>query len=166
MSENIINKKCAEDAFKQYFAGDVLKNALEFLDLIFECGISEIDDNNSGTWHFLYLGRVLFGMSHAMVTVGDIHIWWIDNDLSEPEMMQMNEQLKEFVVAHISHCGKCGGTSGETKGCGKRETILGKEYDVVCHSILFFHKPDIEGLEKLVKLIEIRKQIIERKSGG
>ena len=160
MSDNVLSPKNVEDAFKEEYAGDVQKAALEFLESLFKHEISEIH-NDGGNWHFLHSGRVLFGMTHAMVTVGDIHIWWIDNDLSEPEMMQMDEHLKEFVVAHIASCGKCGGT--KSVGCGNRMNILGKEYDDVCHSILWFHKPDAEDLDKIIKLVEIRIQIINRK---
>ena len=151
--------KKLEGKIKRALSDDMLKNALDFVAYIQANGMT-ID---VVTTVFSYLGKevcclTLDGNSHP---AGPWSIYWMTFDIYEQDDFKVDEQLKKFALDHIHFCstGHCDNSPG------KPRTIFGNKYDNVCYCSLHFKTPDAEALEKIKKLVELRKHniITERK---
>ena len=78
---------------------------------------------------------------------------------SEYEDFPIDEELKEFAWEHKHTCGNCG--CGNQPG--KRFKILGKDFDNVCTSLMWFGNADDKTLEKLMELVKVWKLCIDDK---
>jgi len=70
----------------------------------------------------------------------------------------LEESLKEFARANVRICkGECGCPNWPRGG---NQTVFGKEFEGVCSSVVTFHNPDAEALEKIKKMMEYWMLII------
>ena len=153
MSEQLKNLTIEEE-INEKLIGDMHKNALSFVDFLKTSGMT-VDSVYSGL--FRYHGEAVCVL--ALHPNFDENIGWniylgdYDSTIckSENEDYPIDESLKEFAWAHKHTCGSCG--CGNQPGkCFK---ILGKEFDNVCTSLMWFGNPADEELEKLIKLVGI-----------
>ena len=88
-----------------------------------------------------------------------IWIYW-----TQPEIVPNDERFMEIVWANIDHCINCvGGNNEWCKSDIKKKTIFGRDFDNVCQAAIAFTDPNAEAVECAKKLIEMRKQAIEKK---
>ena len=85
-------------------------------------------------------------------------IWSDDSGSNWYKDVLLDEHMKEIFWENIDFCGNCGGCS--VKGTNK--TIFGKIFDNVCRTTFKFIDPDIEVLECMKKMVDIRKKDILR----
>ena len=151
-----------ENEIREKLSGDLQKNALDFVVYIKERGMTtdEIHPNV-----FRYHGEAVCVL--ALHPNYDENIGWNiylgDYDSTacsvEYENFPIDKQLKEFAWSHKHTCGKCGCDNQP----GKRFKILGKEFDNVCTSLMWFGNASSEELEKLIKLVDLFKLCIDNK---
>jgi hypothetical protein len=82
-------------------------------------------------------------------------IWTEGNYSSEIEGVPIDEHTKEIAWEHVNICASCGDCSP-----GQRKVIFGKEFDNVCNADMAFYRPDVEMLECIKKLLQMRKSSI------
>ena len=151
-----------EDVIKKNLTGHTQENALDFVAFL---SAGEIAD---GTGR-ISIGRykeeddVCWPMLCKSEWVGNISInaggWtiYIDGEhIGEHMDFPVDEQFREFVWAHVDHCGNC----GQTCYPGRHKRILGKEFENVCDTPFHFPNPDAETMENIRKLIAIRQRDI------
>lgn len=157
MSES--NKPKIEDTIHELLSGDTKKHALDFAAYLREIGMPPVW---GGTWDVNYKNAE--GVCHILVNgnaqyPGPWTIWTDSEFYGAPEDFPVDENLKEKVWAHIKVCSSCG--CGDSPG--KRKTILGKEFDNVCHAAMEFTDPNAEVLDCVKKLMLLRKNAIDKK---
>jgi len=82
---------------------------------------------------------------------------WIDGDyIGEHADSPVDEYVKEAAWANVAPCGSCGGDCSP----GSRRTVFGKAFENVCNSTLMFANPDIETLDCMKKIADVRKNDI------
>ena len=148
-------KRTHEDNMRKNLSGDLLKNALEFVEHM---------DKTSGWEH---LGeQVCFIITDMVTKYGKFFIFFNGNGSicdSEFDNYPMNDELKEFVFAKINQCTHFR-TYGKECGCGEQPghnfTILGRKYVNLCHCPICFADPDAETFEKIKELVEAWKLCI------
>ena len=153
MSDQNFNPQ-TENEIKEKLSGDMQKNALNFLSFIKEKGMTTDEEYSSV---FRYNGEAVCVL--ALHPNFDENIGWNvylgDYDSSicsdEYENFPVDEELKEFAWAHKHTCGSCG--CGNQPG--KKFKILGKEFDNVCTSLMWFGNAEAETLDKLKKLVDV-----------
>ena len=84
-------------------------------------------------------------------------IWSDDSDSNWFEDFPLDDHAKEIAWKNVDICGNCGGCDNPG---GSRKTIFGKEFNNVCRTTMRFINPDIEALECVKKMVEIRKNDI------
>lgn len=85
-------------------------------------------------------------------------IWTDDSGSNWFEHYSIDEQQKELAWSNVDYCVHCGACSG-----GKRKNIFGREFSNVCKTTMRFVNPDLETLEFIKKIIDIRKEDITQK---
>ena len=87
-------------------------------------------------------------------------LWSDDSDLNWYADAPIGERAKEIAWENVDICGKCSPSSPCYSG--SRKTIFGKEFDNVCRTTFRFDNPDSEAVECVKKLLELRKNDIEK----
>ena len=87
------------------------------------------------------------------------NIWLNEYDFNDSGSAEDGE-LKNFLWENVNKCSRCN-TNWEKCGGGEK-TVLGKKFDSLCHSPMFFYTPDAQKLEMLKKLI---LKVNEKRSG-
>ena len=91
-------------------------------------------------------------------------IVWSDSSGSKwYEQFLLNENLKEIAWKNVDICGGgdiCGGYCGNPGGIYKK--IFGKDFNNVCITVFKFDNPNNEAVECLKKLVDIRKNDIQK----
>ena len=159
MTEKAANPKI-EDVFNEVLTGDVLKNALDFMEFLSANEIMQI-----GQYEMQYKDECVCYID----TKSECHSWivWAAGDYSnEYEDFQIDERTKEIAWAHANKCGYCEGTDCKP---GRTKTIFGKEFTNICNGAdecvdLYFYNPDAEALDGLKKLVALRKNIIANRT--
>ena len=161
MTEQIFNPQI-ENEIKEKLYDELQKNALDFISFIKEHGFTthEVYPNA-----FKYRGEAVCVL--ALHPNFDENIGWniylgdYDSTICSEEYADfiIDEQLREFAWSHKHTCGSCG--CGNQPG--KRFKILGKEFDNVCTSIMWFGNADTEKLQKVKKLLVTWKLCIDDK---
>ena len=141
------------------------KNALEFItylgknDMLFEKAGGYWKDKLY--WYIKYNNKyvcyILIG-SEEKPGPGPWIVWSDDSGSNCYKDLCLDEHMKETFWKNIDFCGNCGGCSVK----GTRKMIFGKEYDNICRTTFKFIDPDIEALECMKKMVEIRKEDILR----
>ena len=151
MSENSI-----ENIIREKLTGNVQKYALDFVAYLKANGMTAGEEHGA----VKYKNEIV---CYCHIDGGSEYPspWtvWSEGDYSKDTT---DEKLKEFIWKYsINQCGNCGG------GChpGSKKTIFGKEFDNVCSAAIDFYiyggDTDVECLECLKKVVEIRKRDID-----
>jgi hypothetical protein len=150
-----------EDAISDVLDGVTLKNATDFTAYLNKKGMS-FERHPDGVWVINYKDKCVcfIGVDGTDQKPGPWTIWSDGGDYNEPEDFSVDEHIKEFTWAQVNICANCGGNCSP----GKRKTIFGKEYDNVCTSTLAFTNPNVEALECIKKLVEIKMYSISREN--
>ena len=144
--------------------GDAQKNALEFVaylkvnEMLFERGGGYWEDKFY--WYVKYANEtvcfVLIGSEEKPKEKSDSwSIWSDDSDSNGFGDFPLDEQTKEIAWKHVDFCGHCGSCSG-----GTSKMIFGREFNNVCRTTMRFNTPDVETVEGMKKIFEIRKNDI------
>jgi len=150
-----------EEIIGEVLTGDVQKNALEFVaylranEILFERG--------KGYWENKYYWLIKFKNEYVcfiLIEEKDWIIWSDDSDSNWFEDFPLDEYLKEIAWKNVDICENC------SNGCspGTRKIIFGKEFVNVCRTTMRFTNPDVEELECMKKMVEIRKNDILKMS--
>lgn len=83
-------------------------------------------------------------------------IWSDDSNSNWFANFPLDEHMKEIAWKNVDFCANCGSCPG-----GARKTIFGKEFNNVCRTTMRFINPDVEALECVKKMVEIRKNDIQ-----
>ena len=148
-----------EDKLKQTLSGDALKNALDFVAYLRAIGMTPEDTR------FFYKGEhtcIIISFEHDEFPTG---YWGIyDCPIEEYDGFPIDENIKEFARANIAKCRDCG-CGHENMGANKM--VFGQHFEKICSSECQFHAPDAEAVEKIKKLMDYWKLMIdERKYMG
>ena len=155
-----------EDFIGEVLTGEDQKNALEFAAYLRE---SEMQfERGTGYWE----GKLYWVINYKDESVcyiligseekpgpGPWIIWSDDSGSNSFEDFPLDERIKEIAWKNVDICGNCGGCDnrGYTR---KTKTIFGKEFNNVCLTTMRFTNPDVEELECVKKMMEIRKNYI------
>ena len=143
-----------ENTFKEVLTDDVLKNALDFMEFLRVNEIVQI-----GKYEMKYKNECVCYID----TRNEQHSWivWTAGDYSnECKNFPIDDQTKEIAWIHANKCGNCEGTDCKP---GKTKIIFGKEFTNICCGAevdMYFKNPDADTLKGLMKLILMRKNII------
>ena len=155
-----------EDFINEVLTGDAQKNALDFAaylranEMLFERGKGYWE----GKLYWLikyknkYVCFILIG-TEEKPGPGPWTIWSDDSSSNWFEDFPLDERIKEIAWKNVDFCGNCGGCRSKT---GTRKTIFGKEFNNVCRTTMRFIDPDVEALECVKKMVELRKNDILR----
>jgi hypothetical protein len=121
-------KLTMEEEFKMNLSGDVLKNALDFVEYM----------NKSSGWN--HLGE---SVCFTVTDPGNLYIYFGHKSIvctSDFDNYPISDELKEFVFAHVNQCNHFK-TNGKECGCGGQPghsfIILGKKSSIYQKSGLF-----------------------------
>ena len=150
-----------ENLIGEVLTGDAQKNALEFFaylrasEMLFEKGKGYWEDK-------LYWGIKYRDESICYILINGSEekaepwiIWSDDSDSNWFGDFPLDEHMKEIAWENVDVCANCGYC-----GSGTRKTIFGKEFNNVCRTTMRFINPDVEALECVKKMVEIRKNDI------
>ena len=168
MSEQKNNLQIEEE-INEKLTGDLQKNALKFIEFLKTKDMT-VDAVHSSV--FRYHGEavcvVVLHPNYDENLGWNVYLGDYDSSIcsGDYENFPIDEQLKEFAWTHKHTCGHFL-SNGEVCGCGnqpgKSFKILGKEFDNICTSLMWFGNADGETLEKLMKLVEIWIRCIDEK---
>jgi hypothetical protein len=155
-----------EDIIDEVLTMDIHKNAFEFVaylragEMLFERGKGYWEDKFY--WMIKYKDEyVCFILINGSEEKNEPWIIWSDDsDSNWFADFPLDERMKEIAWKNVDICGNCGGCNNPG---GTSKTIFKKEFDNVCRTTMRFINPDVEALECLKKMIEIRKNDILRK---
>jgi hypothetical protein len=157
------NQKSPEETMNLVLSGDTLKNALDFVGFLRENKLQmeyNPDECEEGKWTGAIGGIVgdSIGYMYVRPGTGFPEPWniWLNEYAFDTDGSAGDEELKEFIWENVNGCGKCN-PNWENCGGGER-TIMGKTFERLCHSPMFFYMPDAQKLEKLKRLILKIKQ--------
>jgi len=145
-------KLTIEEEFKTNLSGDLLKNALAFVEHM----------NKSSGWRHLDESTCF-----TVTDPGNLYIFVHGPNSSvcnsDFDNYPISDELKEFVFAHVNQCNHFR-TNGKLCGCGQQPghsfTILGKKFDNLCNCPICFMNPDAQTFEKVKELVETWKLCI------
>lgn len=145
-------KRTDEDYMRENLSGDLLKNALEFVEYM----------NKTSGWE--HLGeQVCFIVTNMVTKYGRFFNGNGSVYNSDFDNYPINNELREFVFAQINQCTHFR-TNGKECGCGEQPghdyIILGKKYTNLCHCPICFADPDTETFKKIKELVEAWKLCI------
>ena len=146
-------KPTIQEEFNTNLSGDMLTNALAFVDHM---------DATEGWRHMDE--TVCFTVTDP----GNFYIFVFGAQSSicnsELDSYPISDEMKQFVFDNINHCHHFR-TNGEKCGCGQQPghsyTILGKKYDNLCNCPICFMNPDAATFEKVKELVGAWKLCIE-----
>jgi len=160
-------EKKIENFIGEVLIGDAQKNAFELVaylranEMLFERGKGYWE--NKLYWLIKYKDEYL---CFIFINDSKVHAleekfvpWTIWSDDSECDCFEdypLDERMKEIAWKNVDFCAHCGGNCSP----GKRKIIFGKEFRNVCRTAMRFDNPDVNTLDCVKKLIEIRKNDI------
>jgi hypothetical protein len=162
----IMSEQQIENFIGEVLTGGDQKNALEFIaylkasEMIFERGKGYWE----GKLHWIITYKdesvcyILIG-SEEKPGPGPWIVWSDDSGTNSFKDFPLDEHMKEIAWKNIDICVNCGGCD---KPGGNSKTIFGKEFTNVCRTTMRFTNPDVETLEYMKKMVEIRKNYILR----
>jgi len=139
-----------KDALKNNLKGEALANALSFTNSLVEKGLAPKKEWDNG-FRFIKNGKspCLFVFNNEEWFICDVPV------VSEPEWSLLNDNMKEFIIAHIKTCSV---HQGKSCGCGSEpgitKSIFGKRYNNVCTSEIHINNPSLDILDKFKEIIE------------
>ena len=146
--------KQIEDVIRSTLKGDTQQNALDLVAHLCASGQPIImhDEKNESGWNAPDLGFILITGTDDFP--GPWTMWLGAENLGENAPIPVDEHIKEFAWAHVSPCGSCGGKCTP----GTRTTVFGKVFDNVCQHNLMFTNPNVEAVESMKKIVDIRRK--------
>ena len=156
-------QKSLEDIMNLTLSGETLKNALDFVDFLRENEFKiEYNPNEyaENKWTGAIGGVVGWSMGYMYINPGTDfpdpwNIWLNETDIHDDGSAD-NDELRELIWANANYCARC---NPNWENCGGGEkTILGKKFENLCHSPMYFYMPDAQKLEKLKKFMLKIKQ--------
>ena len=168
MSEKVTKPKI-EEIITDVLAGDALENALDFVAFLRANKLSP-------RWASLNAWAVshknqricyirLYGTAHYHnLEDGSWHINHVNYGQTsfagdDGEQLISDEKLKDMVWNNVKHCSRCYNCKP-----GNVVTVLGKQFDKVCHSWLMMKNPDIVTLGCAKRIVLMKKQAIANAS--
>jgi hypothetical protein len=156
-----------ENSIGEVLTGDMEKNALEFASFLRACEM--LFERAKGYWEDKHYWMIKYKNEFVcFILVGSEGktepeswiIWSDDSDSNWFADFPVDERIKEIAWKNVDICGgNCGGCN---KPGGTHKIIFKKEFNNVCRTTFKFINPDIETLECIKKLVEIRKNDIHR----
>jgi hypothetical protein len=153
-----------EDFINDILTEDTQKNALKFVaylranEMLFEREKGYWEDKFY--WGIKYKDKfvcfILIG-SENKTERNSWTIWSDDSGSNSIGDCLLDEYIKEILWKNVDICRNCGGCN---KPGGSHKTIFGKEFDNVCITSMSFTNPDVDTLECMKKMVEIRKKDI------
>ena len=157
-----------EEIIADVLDSDALENALDFVSFLRENKLSPrwaslnawaVSYKNqrvcyirlSGTAHYHNLGDGSWHINH--VNYGQTNLIGDENGQGISD-----EKLKDMVLGNIRYCTKCYNCKP-----GNVVTVLGKQFDEVCHSWLMMKNPDVDALNGAKRIVLMRKHAITNK---
>ena len=151
-------KKKIEDVFNEFFTGDTLENALDFAEYL---RTNEMTYN--GEYEIHYRDKLLCYIDTPNEKSHSWRVWTVGDYSCEYEGFPIDEHTKEIAWANVVYCGNCDDCDRDP---GKTEVIFGKEFIGVCNGTdnlaMRFNNPDAGTLECVKKMVEMRKNFIDR----
>jgi len=146
-----------EDAFRAFFSGDSLENALDFAEFL---GANEMVYD--GAYEIHYKGSLVCYIDTPNAQQQWWSIWTAGDCSCEHEAFPIDARTKEIAWANVVKCGNCDGTDCNP---GKTEVIFGKTFANVCRGAeglaMRFMNPDAEALACVKMLLMMRKYGID-----
>ena len=144
--------KKIEDIIKSTLKGESQNNALELVTHLNagNFSITLNDEKDESGWIVDNLGFIVINGSEDFP--GPWTMWMEVNNIGEHLENPIDEQIKEFAWAHVSPCGSCGGDCSP----GVSTKIFGKMFENTCQSNLMFTNPDLEAVEGIKKIVDIK----------
>jgi len=91
------------------------------------------------------------------VEPGGWTVWFDDGESGCFGHFPLDEPMREIAWENVDFCGNCGGCN---RGAGTCKMIFGKEFDSVCVTLMKFDNPNVEAVECMKRLSEIRRDYI------
>jgi len=152
-----VNNKRIKDAFNEFFAGDELKNALDFAEFV-----RENDMIYDGEYEIRYKNELACYIDTPTGQQKRWRVWTVGDYSDEFDGFPIDERTKEIARSNVVKCGNCDGCD---RNPGKTEVIFGKEFINVCNGTnnlaMLFTNPDAEALECAKKMVEMAMYAID-----
>ena len=152
-----------DDYIGNALIGDVRKTTIDFFEYLSESQTQF--ERGKGYWadKLYWMAKYKDEYVCFVLINGDENGQWIiwsdDSGSDWYADALMDDRMKEIAWKHIDICGNCGGCKNPG---GSQKTILGKEFDNVCITAMKFTNPDAETVECLKRLVELRKNAIDK----
>ena len=162
-----MSNRTIEDVIRNVLKSDSQKNALNLVAHLRadneseDFPISTYHENDNSTWS----GFDVAGLGYVVINglddfPGPWTMWIGVDNLGEYAEFSIDDHIKEFAWKYISPCGDCGSDHCDK---GKRTSVFGKEFENTCQANLMFVNPDADAVEKMKKIIDIRKNDIRKR---
>ena len=156
--------KILEERIKNVLNGEAQKNALDFAAFLqsnnFECELNEDETTkyNLSGWNGAIGGVVGNSIGYMYFDGNSIENHWCIflNSYDFGEINTLSDETKETIWSCLNKCGKCNDNWENCRGGNK--TILGKEFDDLCHSPLMFKNSDAETLVNVKNMLLLLKK--------
>jgi len=150
-----MSDKRIEDVIDKALVGDAERNALDLIAHIRASGnghfaITMHDEKDESGWvvsdlcFIIIKGSDYFPESWTM--------WLGADNIGQHSEAPVDEDIKQYAWSHVSPCGSCGGNCSP----GKSAKIFGKDFENTCQSNLMFVDPDIDDVDFIKEIIDIR----------
>ena len=162
------NQKSPENTMTLVLNGDMQKNALDFVNFLHENEFQISYNPNEyadGKWTGAIGGTVGDSIGYMYVNSGTDfpdpwNIWINEYDFNDDGSSEASE-LKNFLWENVNNCTRC---NPNWEKCGGGEKIvLGKKFESLCHSPMFFYTPDSQKLDMIKKLM---LKVREKRNGA
>ena len=152
------NQKSLENIIKLTLSGESQKNALDFVIFLRENELQieyNPDECAEGKWTGAIGGIVGDSIGYMYVNPGTNfpdpwNIWLNEYDFYYDGSAEVGE-LKNFLWENVNNCSRCN-PNWEKCGGGEK-TVLGKKFESLCHSPMFFYTPDAQKIDMLKKVM-------------
>ena len=156
-------KNLLEDTIKLVLSGEALKNALDFAAFLHDNNLQteyNPQEHEDGKWTGAIGGVVGDSIGYMYIRSGESfpepwNIWLNEYDFDD-DGSDGDAALKDFIWDNVNNCTRCN-PNWEKCGGGEK-VVLGRKFENLCHSPMFFYVPDAQKLEKLKKIIIKIKQ--------
>ncbi len=147
-----------EDYILKYLSSDEQKIALNFITFLKDSLLLFHRDNCECWKNKIYYWVQLNDQCVCFIAIRDPDepnnrwtVWSDDMSTEWLEKYQVDSDIKEIAWKHIDHCGQCGSCGG-----GRHKVIFGKEFNDVCGCTFRIDNPNLDDLNFLKKMVEIR----------
>ena len=152
-------EKQIENHIEENLPGEAGQTALKFVEFLRLNDMEFIKDN--GYWKDKIYYIVEFkGSCVCFIAIRDPdepeNIWTVWSDDSKSyEAPDVEENIRNIAWKYVDYCGNCGSCNG-----GKRKTVFGKSFDMVCGCTFRIDNAKPDDLPFLRKMAELRKNDI------